>query len=79
MEAQVRITCANSISFKIMSDEQPKKRDFVREYLVYLQVEKGLAKNSVESYARDLTKLKNWATKNNFDLLKLTRQDCANG
>jgi len=55
--------------------ELQKKRDLVREYLSYLQVEKGLAKNSVESYERDLTKLKNWANKNSFDLLKLTRQD----
>ncbi|HEV8160751.1 MAG TPA: site-specific integrase, partial [Pyrinomonadaceae bacterium] len=58
-----------------MLDEYPKKRDFVREYLSYLQVEKGLAKNSVESYARDLAKLETWATKNNFNLLGLTRQD----
>ncbi len=52
-----------------------KKRDFIREYLAYLQVEKGLAKNSVESYERDLAKLKNWTEKNDFDLVKLTRQD----
>ena len=52
-----------------------KERDFVREYLSYLQVEKGLAKNSVESYERDLAKLKNWANKNSFDLLRLTRSD----
>lgn len=58
-----------------MSTENQKKRDFVREYLSYLQVEKGLAKNSVESYERDLTKLKNWAAKNNFELLNLTRPD----
>lgn len=47
----------------------------MREYLLYLQVEKGLAKNSLESYGRDLQKLKTWADKNNFDLLKLTRKD----
>ncbi len=58
-----------------MSEEYQKKRDFVREYLSYLQVEKGLAKNSVESYERDLTRLRNWSDKNNFDLLNLTRQD----
>ncbi len=58
-----------------MSDDFPKKRDFVREYLLYLQVEKGLAKNSLESYARDLQKLKSWTERNDFDLLKLTRRD----
>ena len=51
------------------------RRDFIREYLSYLQVEKGLAKNSLESYARDLAKLRNWADKNNFDIVKLSRQD----
>lgn len=58
-----------------MTGEFPKKRDFVREYLLYLQVEKGLAKNSLESYERDLKKLTNWVEKNNFDLLKMTRKD----
>ncbi len=58
-----------------MLDNYPKKRDFVREYLGYLQVEKGLARNSVESYERDLAKLTRWTEKNNFDLLKLTRRD----
>jgi integrase/recombinase XerD len=58
-----------------MSEKHSKKRDFVREYLGYLQVEKGLARNSVESYERDLAKLKNWTEKNDFDLLELTRRD----
>jgi len=59
----------------MMSDGYQKKRDLVREYLSYLQVEKGLAKNTVESYERDLAKLKNWAEKKSFDLLLLTRRD----
>ncbi len=58
-----------------MPNELQTKRDYLREYLSYLQVEKGLAKNSVESYERDLAKLTIWAEKNQFDLLELTRRD----
>lgn len=51
------------------------KRDLVKEYLHYLQVEKGLSKNSFESYQRDLSKLVNWSNKNNYDIVQLSRQD----
>lgn len=50
-------------------------RDLIREYLSYLRVEKGLAKNSLEGYERDLTRLKTWTDKNGSEVLKLTRQD----
>lgn len=50
-------------------------RDLIREYISYIKVEKGLAKNSLESYRRDLEKLKAWSDKNGFDLLTLTRRD----
>lgn len=58
-----------------MSVEFQRNRDFVREYLLYLQVEKGLARNSIESYERDLAKLRVWAEKNNLDVVNLTRKD----
>ena len=50
-------------------------RYFIREYISYLQVEKGLAKNSLASYKRDLAKIQIWAEKNGFDLINLSRQD----
>lgn len=58
-----------------MTNEFSGKRDLTREYLSYLQVERGLAKNSVESYARDLSRLKIWAESDQLDIVALTRQD----
>ena len=37
-------------------------RDLIREYLLYLQVEKGLAASSVETYRGELAKLRGWAS-----------------
>jgi integrase/recombinase XerD len=51
------------------------KRDLVKEYLLYLQVEKGLSRNSFESYQHDLLKLAKWSEKNGLDIVQLTRQD----
>jgi integrase/recombinase XerD len=50
-------------------------RDLVREYIAYLRVEKGLAKNSLSAYESDLAKLKAWADKNSLAIESLTRQD----
>lgn len=50
-------------------------RDFIREYLSYCRVEKGLSANSIESYANDLAKLRAWSDKNRLELINLTRQD----
>ena len=51
------------------------ERNYIKEYLSYLKVEKGLAANSLESYSRDLAKLKAWADKHGFELEKLSRQE----
>ena len=51
------------------------KRDFIKEFLTYIQVEKGLAQHSIAGYERDLTRLQTWATKNGKDTLELTRAD----
>jgi integrase/recombinase XerD len=51
------------------------KRDLTREYLSYLQVERGLAKNSLASYKRDLAKLKKFAEEEGLDIIHLSRKD----
>ena len=51
------------------------KRDLVREYLTYMQVEKGLARNSLESYGRDLARLKAWALVLGKDVAELERAE----
>jgi integrase/recombinase XerD len=55
--------------------EGQRKRDLVREYLAYIQVEKGLALNSLESYRRDLARLTAWAEKQGKPIEQLTRKE----
>src|SRR6185503_8177066 len=51
------------------------ERDFVKEFLTYLQVEKGLARHSLQSYRRDLTRLQTYANKNGKQISELVRAD----
>ena len=50
-------------------------RDFVKEFLTYLQVEKGLARHSLESYRRDLDRLQSWAERCGKQISELARAD----
>jgi site-specific recombinase XerD len=50
-------------------------RDFVKEFLTYIQVEKGLARHTLESYKRDLERLQAWAASNKNQITELTRSD----
>lgn len=50
-------------------------RDLKKEFLTYIQVEKGLARHTLESYERDLTRLQQWAIGNGKDVAALTRGD----
>jgi integrase/recombinase XerD len=50
-------------------------RNFAKEFLTYIQVEKGLAPHTLESYKRDLERLESWATANGKALADLTRAD----
>ena len=58
-----------------LSMSQPRKRDLVKEYLSYLHVEKGLAKNSIQSYERDIARLTAMAEAEETDLINITRGD----
>ena len=58
-----------------MSNEPSRKRSLTGVFLSYLRVERGLAKNSIESYERDLAKLKSWAESKNMEPVELTRPD----
>jgi integrase/recombinase XerD len=51
------------------------KRDLVREFLTYMQVEKGLARNSLASYGRDLARLEAWAKAGGKAIEDLERAD----
>ncbi len=55
--------------------ERQHRRDLLREYLAYLQVEKGLSANSVESYARDLKRLQGFADAKGVGVSELARKD----
>jgi integrase/recombinase XerD len=57
-----------------MSKEHAE-RDLVKEFLGYIQVEKGLSLNTLSSYRRDLSKLEGWAMQRHRSLPELTRQD----
>jgi integrase/recombinase XerD len=50
-------------------------RDFTREFLSYIQVEKGLSTNTLQSYKRDMARLQAWAEKKNKPLEALERKD----
>jgi len=52
-------------------------RKLVKDYLAYLQVEKGLSANTIESYERDLQKLQQWAVSAGRALDELDRADLA--
>ena len=51
------------------------ERDFPKEFLTYLQVEKGLARHTLDSYRRDLDRLQTWSNKTGKQVADLTRAD----
>jgi integrase/recombinase XerD len=57
-----------------MTTKRPQ-RDLIKEYLTYIQVEKGLARRTLESYGSDLKRLERWANKTGGEVAGLTRPD----
>ena len=55
--------------------ELSSQRDFTREFLSYIQVEKGLSSNTLQSYKRDIARLQSWATKKGKQVERLERKD----
>lgn len=53
------------------------RRDLIREHLAYLRVEKGLAANSLISYAHDMERLQQWADACGKQLSELRRGEIA--
>src|SRR3977135_321385 len=51
------------------------QRDLVKEFLTYIQVEKGLSRNTLESYTPDLNRLELWAARTKQPISDLTRAD----
>ncbi len=54
---------------------QTPENEYIRRYLAYLKVEKGLAANSLEAYRNDLSKLSSFANEREKDLLSIERDD----
>ncbi|MCA1606766.1 MAG: site-specific tyrosine recombinase XerD [Acidobacteria bacterium] len=51
------------------------QRDLIKEYLTYIQVEKGLARHTLDSYRSDLERLERWAVKVNTPVSELQRPE----
>jgi len=52
-----------------------QQRNLLREFLAYIQVEKGLSTNTLQSYARDLTRLTVWSHERGKQTEDLQRKD----
>ena len=52
-----------------------EQRNFLKEFITFIQVEKGLARLTLESYSRDLSRLDGWATKSRKSVIDLDRSD----
>lgn len=73
-ETETRYSGKSWAIMRAMS-ERPLKRDLIREFLTYIQVERGLSANTLQSYARDIAGLDKWAIASGRRIEKLERKD----
>ncbi len=66
---------ASKLVYNAAVNKTTSHRDLIKEYITYLQVEKGLARHTLESYGRDLRRLDLWANKTGGEVANLTRPD----
>lgn len=66
--------CATCATIGAMSQRSPT-RDLTREFLSYIQVEKGLSANTLQNYARDIRRLQVWSTDKGKQIDQLQRKD----
>jgi integrase/recombinase XerD len=55
--------------------ERSIQRDLTREFISYIQVEKGLSANTLQSYRRDIARLRQWAEKKGKQIEQVERKD----
>lgn len=53
----------------------PRRSPLISTFLSYLEVERGLSRNTISSYSHDLTKLQNWTSTSNRQLRALSHRD----
>jgi integrase/recombinase XerD len=68
-------TQQKSVSKEPMLNTQTSENELIRRYLAYLKVEKGLARNSLDAYSNDLSKLNSFANEHEKELLSIERTD----
>ncbi len=52
-----------------------RRAPLMTTFLDYLRIEKGLSRNTIQSYALDLTRLQQWTSRNNKSLRGLNERD----
>jgi integrase/recombinase XerD len=52
-----------------------RRSPLIKAFLSYREIERGLSHNTINSYSQDLTKLQEWASKNNRQIRALSQRD----